>query len=49
MDFQAVLDDITEQIKPLLGTAGHVATYIPALARVSPLQFGIALRTRQGR
>ncbi len=48
MDFQAVLDDITAQIQPLLGTAGHVATYIPALARVSPLQFGMALRTCDG-
>ena len=48
MDFQAVLDDITAQIKPLLGNAGHVATYIPALARVSPMQFGIALRTCSG-
>jgi glutaminase len=48
MDFQALLDDITAQIQPLLGTAGHVATYIPALARVSPLQFGMALRTCDG-
>ena len=48
MDFQAVLDDITAQIKPLLGKEGHVATYIPALARVSPLQFGMALRTCSG-
>lgn len=48
MDFQAVLDDITQQIRPLLGSAGHVATYIPALERVSPLQFGMALRTCSG-
>ncbi len=48
MDFQAVLDDITAQIKPLLGTGGQVASYIPALARVSPLQFGMALRTCEG-
>ncbi|MBL8344227.1 MAG: glutaminase [Rubrivivax sp.] len=48
MDFQAVLDDIDAQIRPLLGTGGRVASYIPALARVSPQQFGIALRTCEG-
>lgn len=48
MDFQAVLDDITAQIRPQLGKAGQVASYIPALARVSPLQFGMALRTCDG-
>ena len=48
MDFQAVLDDINTQIRPLLGTAGQVASYIPALARVSPMQFGMALRTSDG-
>jgi glutaminase len=48
MDFQAVLDDITTEIAPLLGAGGQVASYIPALARVSPLQFGIALRTCDG-
>ena len=49
MDFQAILDDIAEQIKPLLGGEGRVASYIPALARVSPRHFGIALRTCDGR
>ncbi|MEO7108076.1 MAG: glutaminase [Rhodoferax sp.] len=49
MDFQAVLNDITAEITPQLGrVGGHVASYIPALARVSPLQFGIALRTCEG-
>jgi len=48
MDFQAILDDIDAQIRPLLGTGGRVASYIPALARVSPHQFGIALRTCEG-
>jgi glutaminase len=48
MDFQAILDDINAQIRPLLGTGGRVASYIPALARVSPHQFGIALRTCEG-
>ena len=48
MDFQTVLDDINTQIRPLLGQGGKVASYIPALARVSPQQFGIALRTCDG-
>ena len=48
MDFQTLLDDISAQIRPLLGTGGRVASYIPALARVSAHQFGIALRTCEG-
>ena len=48
MNFQTVLDEINAEVRPLLGTGGAVATYIPALARVSPLQFGIALRTCDG-
>ncbi len=48
MHFQTVLDEINTEIRPLLGTEGTVATYIPALARVSPQQFGIALRTCDG-
>ena len=48
MDFQGILDDINAQIRPLLGSGGRVASYIPALARVSPDQFGIALRTVDG-
>ena len=48
MDFQGILDDITAQIKPLLGVEGKVASYIPALARVSPRHFGMALRTCDG-
>ena len=48
MDLQSVLNDIMGEITPLLGAGGQVASYIPALARVSPLQFGIALRTCDG-
>ena len=49
MDFQLILDQINSELRPLLGTSGGtVASYIPALARVSPLQFGIALRTCSG-
>src|SRR6516225_7376812 len=49
MDFQAILDEIDAELRPQLGSAGgKVASYIPALARVSPAQFGIALRTCAG-
>ena len=48
MNYQSILEDISAQIRPELGREGKVARYIPALARVSPLQFGIALRTRDG-
>ncbi len=48
MDYQAVLDDIAATIQSDLGTAGSVADYIPALSRVDPFQFGMALRTRDG-
>jgi len=45
LDFQRVLDEINAEIRPQLGAGGSVASYIPALARVPPAQFGIALRT----
>lgn len=48
MNFQTVLDEINNEIRPLLGQGGTVASYIPALARVPAAQFGIALRTRDG-
>ncbi len=48
MRFQPVLDEIAAEIRPLLGRAGTVASYIPALARVPAAQFGIALRTCDG-
>jgi glutaminase len=48
MDFQPVLDAIDAEIRPLLGAAGTVASYIPALARVPAERFGIALRTHDG-
>ena len=35
-------------MRPLLGLAGKIASYIPALARVPVTQYGIALRTRDG-
>ena len=48
MNFQPLLDEIDEEIRPLLGQGGTVASYIPALARVPAQQFGIALRTCRG-
>jgi glutaminase len=47
IDFQRTLLAITEEVLPLTG-AGKVATYIPALARVDPAQFGIALCSVDG-
>jgi glutaminase len=49
IDFQPVLDDIAASLRPQLGAAGTVASYIPALARIDARQFGIALRTCDGR
>ncbi len=48
MDFQAALDGIHATLRTQAGADGHVATYIPALARVPPGQFGIALCTAEG-
>ena len=49
MDYQTILDAIVAELRPQLGCRGAVATYIPALARVDARQFGIALRTCDGR
>jgi len=48
MDFGPILDEIASTLRPLAGQQGHVASYIPALARVRGDQFGIALVTRDG-
>lgn len=48
IDYAAALTQISEEIRPLLGR-GKVADYIPALARVQPGQFGMALETLDGR
>lgn len=49
MDFQLTLDEIDAELRPRLSAVeGKVASYIPALARVSPARFGIALRTCAG-
>lgn len=48
MNYQSVLQDIAAEVAPLIGQ-GKVADYIPALACVPITQFGIALRTVDGR
>ena len=48
MQFQPLLEEIVASLRPELGRAGTVASYIPALARVQAAQFGIALRTAEG-
>ncbi|MCA0243490.1 MAG: glutaminase [Proteobacteria bacterium] len=48
MNFAAIVHDIAEALRPQAGQQGHVATYIPALARVPADRFGIALHTVDG-
>ena len=48
MDFQPLLDEIVHRLAPEAGREGAVARYIPALARIDPRHFGIALRTGAG-
>lgn len=47
MDYQSILEEIAEEVAPLLGE-GKVADYIPALAGVDPKQFGISLTLFDG-
>lgn len=47
MDYQKILQDIYNEIQPYAGM-GAQADYIPALAKVDPDQFGIALKTVNG-
>jgi glutaminase len=47
MDFRTILDQIHEEIRPLLGR-GRVADYIPPLAAVSAERFGMCVRTVEG-
>lgn len=47
MDYHKILADIYQEILPYAGK-GAQADYIPALAKVNPDQFGIALRTVTG-
>ncbi|MDZ7736008.1 MAG: glutaminase [Gammaproteobacteria bacterium] len=47
MNYQAILEEIHEEVRPLLGQ-GKVADYIPPLAGRSPYHFGMTLRTVDG-
>ena len=47
MDYQKILEDIYQEILPY-ADKGAQADYIPALAKVDPDQFGIALKTASG-
>ncbi|HUW07312.1 MAG TPA: glutaminase [Williamwhitmania sp.] len=47
MDYQGLLEEIAEEIKPLLGQ-GQVASYIPALAEIDSRSFGMAIVTIDG-
>jgi glutaminase len=48
MDYSTILSEIHKEVKTLIGK-GKVADYIPALARVNPEQFGMAVATLEGK
>lgn len=48
MNYQAILEDIYQEVRPLIGK-GKVADYIPALARVRPDQFAMTVVTLDGK
>ena len=47
MDYQSIINDIAQEISPLLDS-GKVADYIPALAGVNPNQFAMTLTLFDG-
>ena len=47
MNYQRILEDIAQAVQPEFGK-GKVADYIPALAKVSPRKFGMAIETLAG-
>lgn len=47
-DYQRIINQIAEEVNPLT-MQGNVAGYIPALARVAPGQFGMAVKLTDGR
>lgn len=47
MDYNAILQRIQKEVSTLFGT-GEVADYIPALAKVNPQKFGMAIRLITG-
>ena len=46
-ELAAVVAEVGKEVQPHLGE-GHVADYIPALARVDPRRFGMAVVTVDG-
>ena len=48
MDYQAILNEIAEEVKPFIGQ-GKVADYIPILAGVDPNRFAMAITLFDGR
>jgi glutaminase len=48
LDLNALVAAVRDDIQPHFGS-GRVADYIPALARVDPRQFGLAIATARGR
>ena len=47
MDFQGILDKISEEVQPVI-PQGRVADYIPKLAAVPKEKFGMAVQTLKG-
>jgi glutaminase len=47
VDYQTLLDNVAAEVAPLIGT-GNVADYIPALAGVDPMSFGMAIADVDG-
>jgi glutaminase len=47
MDYQAILEEIAEEIKPFL-QSGKVADYIPALSEVDPKHFAFSITLSDG-
>ncbi len=48
MDYQTILEEVQEEIIPLLGQ-GKVADYIPALAKIDPNQFAMSITCNDGK
>ncbi|WP_448547507.1 glutaminase [Thalassotalea fusca] len=47
MNWLAILKEVQQEVTPFLGS-GKVAEYIPALAEVDPMQFGMAITLNNG-
>lgn len=47
LDFQAILEEIAEEVKPFL-LSGKVASYIPELSTINPNQFAMSLMCVDG-